>query len=527
MKRMIGITLCLVLALCIVSASCFTVFAEEYISEPPYEEIIEDADNLAAVGVEKEAAFTAVDSELIVPQIRITTEEGNGASLQKDDGYVDAVVTITDTDGSVLSDTCSFKVRGNTTAMTFVQKKAYTFKFEKKKDVLGMGKGKKWALLANAFDPTLLRNYMANEFARHLELPYTSEHRIVEVIVDDSYRGCYELYEPIQEGKDRVNIDIESNDGKQDFLIEYEAQRVEEDTTYFTIDGLRFIASDPDEPDDDQLQYIVDTMTQIINTLKNGSREEIEAVIDVPSFSKFYLLNEYLKTFDFDMSSVFFFYQDGKLYAGPAWDYDMSTGNTNADLNSSRAKATAASDGILQNNRNIYKHLCNKSWFMDEVKQVYEENYDYMVSISADGGLLDTWSNSYMELFTRNASVWTWSRWWYNYQKKPLPTYAENMNYLKNWLNERNAWLYDYFDLFSYEFLRGDADGNGAVESIDATCIQRALVGLHVVDDGKIAIRAAMKDNELNITDVTVLQRYLAKMGNPYQLDTVCKVKLR
>ena len=196
MKRMIGITLCLVLALCIVSASCFTVFAEEYTTEPPYEEIIEDADDLAAVGAEKEAAFTAVDSELIVPQIRITTEEGNGASLQKDDGYVDAEVTITDTDGSVLSDTCSFKVRGNTTAMTFVQKKAYTFKFEKKKDVLGMGKGKKWALLANAFDPTLLRNYMANEFARHLELPYTSEHRIVEVIVDDSYRGCYELYEP-------------------------------------------------------------------------------------------------------------------------------------------------------------------------------------------------------------------------------------------------------------------------------------------------------------------------------------------
>ncbi|MBQ6413140.1 MAG: CotH kinase family protein, partial [Ruminococcus sp.] len=282
---------------------------------------------------------------------RITTEEGNGASLQKDDGYVDAVVTITDTDGSVLSDTCSFKVRGNTTAMTFVQKKAYTFKFEKKKDVLGMGKGKKWALLANAFDPTMLRNYMANEFARHLELPYTSEHRIVEVIVDDSYRGCYELYEPIQEGKDRVNIDIESNDGKKDFLIEYEAQRVEGVTTYFTVDGLRFIASDPDEPNDDQLGYIVDTMTQIINTLKNGSREEIEVVIDVPSFSKFYLLNEYLKTFDFDMSSVFFFYQDGKLYAGPAWDYDMSTGNTNADLNSSRAKATAASDGILQNNR--------------------------------------------------------------------------------------------------------------------------------------------------------------------------------
>ena len=59
-------------------------------------------------------------------------------------------------------------------------------------------------------------------------------------------------------------------------------------------------------------------MDEIISAIRRGDPEEIAEKIDVPSFAKFYLLNEFLKTFDFDMSSVFFYYQNGKLYAGPA-----------------------------------------------------------------------------------------------------------------------------------------------------------------------------------------------------------------
>lgn len=91
-------------------------------------------------------AFAQEETDLQVPQIRVVTEDGNGTELQKDDGYVDADVTITDIDGTTLEKEASFKVRGNTTALSWVLKKAFTFKFEKKTDVLGMGKGKKWAL---------------------------------------------------------------------------------------------------------------------------------------------------------------------------------------------------------------------------------------------------------------------------------------------------------------------------------------------------------------------------------------------
>ena len=463
--------------------------------------------------------YTGEDN-LEVPQIRVTTENSNGTELQKDDGYVNASIAITDTDGSVLSDSCVFKVRGNTTAMTFILKKAFTFKFEKKKDVLGMGKAKKWALIANTFDPTQLRNELAFSLADEMGLPYTSQRKYVELWVDGSYRGCYQLFEPVQEGKERVDIDIESNDGKKDFMLEYEAQRVEADATYIKIGDLRFVMSEPEEPTEDQVTYITDTMTDILDTVKNGTEQEIAQKLDLDSFVKFYVLNEYLKTFDFDMSSVFFFYKDGVLYAGPPWDYDLSTGNTNPNLTSSRPKLAYASDGILQK-RNIYRYLCDKPWFDEMVKDCYAEYFDYIANISADGGFLDTKRAQYATLFDRNFTygVYPVNKWTYNYQLQPKSTYEENFNYLKNWCAERHAWLVDHWDLTTYSFLRGDADGDGELKVVDASLIQRVDAEIIKDTDGMIALRSMVTGDELTTLDATAVQRYMAEMPDTFGIN--------
>ena len=468
--------------------------------------------SLAAAETDTDA--TGDDHEMLnVPQIRVTTEDLNGVTLQKDDGYVNASVTITDTDGSVLSDSVQFKVRGNTTAMTTIQKKAYTFKFEKKKNVLGLGSGKKWALIANAFDPTMLRNVVANTIAHELSLDYTSNQRFVELWVDDSYRGCYGLFEPVEEGKDRVDIDIKSNNGMNDFMIEYEASRVEDDVTYFTVEGLRFIASEPDKPNKEQLAYITGTLEDIIQALKTGTREEIEEKIDVNSFAKYYLLNEYVKTFDFDMSSVFYYYQDGKLYAGPAWDYDLSAGNSNDSLNSQRYKEAVPATGLYCSQKNIYRFLCDKSWFMDAVADVYAAHYGFFCDIYADGGLMDRLYQENSELFARNfaSDCWRVSQAWINIQKKPLPTYQENYDYLKNWYMERNLWLSEYFAPDQDSYRVGDADNDGWVTIVDATTIQRYLAKMTTSSFHERAADAD-RDGSVAIIDATSIQRYLVNL---------------
>lgn len=466
------------------------------------------------------AAYTGEDN-LEVPQIRVTTADGNGIALLKADGYVNAEISITDTDGSVLSDSCEFKVRGNTSSMDTIKKKSFTFKFSKKKNVLGMGSGKKWALVNNVFDPTLLRNYLAFDFARELGLDYISDTQFVELWLDGSYRGCYQLYEPVQDGADRVDIDVKSNGGKKDFMLEYEAQRVEDDETYITVDGLRFIVSAPDEPDEEQTEYIIGTMTDIIDTIKTGTREEIARKLDIDSFVSFYVLNEYIKTFDFDMSSVYFYCKDGVLYAGPPWDYDLSAGNTDPTIGSTRGKMAYETNGILQNKRNIYKLLCNKAWFNELVVSCYAEHREYIAGIYSKGGLLDGWRDEYGSLFDRNFTygVYPINRKTYNYQYPPLPTYEANLTRLKDWYRERSEWLSFYWGLSVLTGVCGDADCDAEISVCDVTSVQRHIADITTVLFESQLIQADVDSSgSLDITDAAAIQRYLAEMDTAYPI---------
>lgn len=454
---------------------------------------------------------SALDNmETSVPKIVVNTAGGNGLELEKSDGYVNADISITDVDGSAIEDSVSFKVRGNTTALSWIQKKAFTFKFSKKKDVLGMGKGKKWALIANAFDPTLLRNYLAFETARELGLEYTSNQKFVELWLDGSFRGSYVLYEPVQAGADRVDIDAEGNGGMKDFLVEYETETamVNESDTYFKADNIRFIAQEPEDPDEAQLEYLQNTLTDIIQALKSGDKARIEEKVDLASFVKYYILNEYFKTYDFSVTSVFFYYKDGKFYAGPPWDYDLSMGNENAGLSSQRCQYANSPKGVFAN-QNLFAFIANKDWFKDMVKTEYEAHYNYFSNIHTDGGILDTFRSTYSDTINRNYNEagWQVKRGWINIQRTPDATYEENYAFLKNWLCERHKWFDEYFEPFTKEYVFGDTDGNGKVNIRDATYIQ--LILAKVMSNKYYELRGNVTGGELNINDATQIQKYL------------------
>lgn len=71
-------------------------------------------------------------------------------------------------------------------------------------------------------------------------------------------------------------------------------------------------------------------------------------------------------------------------------------------------------------------------------------------------------------------------------------------------------------DHSSDSVLRGDADSDGEVTVLDATAVQRALVGLTVPAFSEAA--ADVDDSGLEITDATWIQRYLASMNDPYHI---------
>ena len=65
--------------------------------------------------------------------------------------------------------------------------------------------------------------------------------------------------------------------------------------------------------------------------IKSGDYSSVENVIDTESFATFYVFSEFMKQVDFSYSSTRFYFKDDILYAGPGWDFDLSSGNVSGD----------------------------------------------------------------------------------------------------------------------------------------------------------------------------------------------------
>ena len=382
----------------------------------------------------------------VAPVVYITTDSGTGNSIEKSNGYITTEIAIIDLDGTLIDQDGQIKVRGNSTSVA--PKKPYTIKFDKKQDVLGMGSAKKWALLANLYDPSQFRNAVAFDLAQEMGLDYTSEYQFVELYIDGTYKGLYQLIEPVEEGKTRVNIDLDDDE----WLIEVDAEpnRSDPDVTYFTIDcGIRFGINEPEEPSDNLVSTIKNTLNNIVNIMKTGTFEQLKDLIDIDSFSKFFVLNDLFKDVDFDYSSTRYYYKNGLLYAGPVWDFDLSMGNVfvGSDYDSVRSSNYSFSE-----DRGFFKYLMRFQEFVDNTKSIYNQYKDFITNIYCEGGLLDSYLEEYSSLIDKNQNAgWyssiNWARDYAGINLATESTYVKNFNNLKTWLENRNNWLMNYYGL--------------------------------------------------------------------------------
>ena len=130
-----------------------------------------------------------------VPRMNITL---NGVSLEeinagsKDVKYEGNWLDLYEGDEKTLEASgVRVKGRGNATWEWAPDKKPYKIKFEKKVDLFGLGKAKKWNLLANYMDDSNLRNDTAFYIANMLGMEYAYSGKYVELYVDGEYRGLY------------------------------------------------------------------------------------------------------------------------------------------------------------------------------------------------------------------------------------------------------------------------------------------------------------------------------------------------
>ena len=103
---------------------------------------------------------------------------------------------------------------------------------------MGMGSDKEWALLANYFDTTYLRNYYAYKLAIAMGLEYSIDIEFVEVFLNNKYQGLYLLTETVKTSKERVDIEGD----ELSFLLELDDKLIYDNPNYLeTIDDEMFI----------------------------------------------------------------------------------------------------------------------------------------------------------------------------------------------------------------------------------------------------------------------------------------------
>lgn len=306
----------------------------------------------------KASAVNAYDdgiAQIFINTSRTTsgTKITQDVDIYKDESKIkfDAAITVKGADGTVAAwDYGTANVRGNSTKSA--QKKAYNIKFNAAHDLFGMGSAKKWSLLANCFDKTLMRNQVAFDFYNKLEAQhasgnaFSSKCKPADLYVDGNYLGSYLLIESVEEGVNRVNINA-GNANNDDILLEIDNSGRDESTDphlkgrtskydmYFAVNEPEDIATDPqyDGKRDRTLAYLEEFET----ALQAKNFTQISNLIDLESFVDFYIVSELFKTKDIGFSSTRYYIQSQtdaegnvtakKLYAGPLWDLDLSSGN--------------------------------------------------------------------------------------------------------------------------------------------------------------------------------------------------------
>lgn len=246
-------------------------------------------------------------------------------------------------------DKLDIKVRGNSTADP--SKRAYRLKFGKdekdkvtgelikthKHDLMGGGYAKRnWALLANCFDHSLIRNALTCELGKIIGMPFNPGYCFVDLVINGDYRGTYQVTDHPEVGSHRINIDED-----KDWYIEFQGRSDMLDEPYLNIKDLpRFSIKNPDytgAADADKLAALKVKMEDWVKQWKSGFSYDASitqsdtkgwrAYNDEDQLLKWFLETEITADYDGYMTIKAYRATDGKLFWGPVWDKDLAWDN--------------------------------------------------------------------------------------------------------------------------------------------------------------------------------------------------------
>lgn len=237
------------------------------------------------------------------------------------------------------TDKVDIKVRGNSTANPTNGKKAYRLKFPKKHkhDLLGLGYEKRnWALLANVFDHSMIRNALSYHLEKEVGLDFCPGYKFVDLVINGNYRGTYQICDHVETGTNRVDVDEDAG-----WMVEFQGRGdMLDQPLCFNQDGLQMNIKNPEPADETNAEEVATFIApfqewftktwspQWKATDAYGANSGWRSVNDEESLMKFWIVTELTGDYDGWMTVKAYKEADeAKLHYGPVWDKDLAYGN--------------------------------------------------------------------------------------------------------------------------------------------------------------------------------------------------------
>lgn len=328
--------------------------------------------------------------------------------------------------------------------------------------LLGLPKENDWILYAPYSDKTLMRNALAYTLASQIN-DYAPRIKYCEIVVNGEYRGVYILTEKIKRDKNRVNIsELEPQQLSEPEISGgyiFKKDKIDAGDNIIYLDrGVELVITEPDKDDiaPEQTNWLKSYLNSFDNALTSNSN--YQDYIDLQSFVDNFLMVELSKNIDgLRLSTYFYKDRNGKVIAGPVWDYNLAWGN--ADYNYGWTASGWYYETILWDNNWVlellkkpeFNQLCIDRW-QELRKSVFTTNNIYT--------LIEEWEDLLGEAQQRNFAkfdilgIYVWpnpgypesGNFGFDAPKSGAPTtWQGEIDFMKSFIDERLKWMDNEF----------------------------------------------------------------------------------
>jgi len=336
--------------------------------------------------------------------------------------------------------------------------------------LLGLPAENDWVFHGPYTDKSLMRNVLAYHMG-NLTGRWSPRTRFCEMYINKEYLGVYALVEKIKIDSNRVSIaslkldEIAGDALTGGYLLKID--RPDEGawiSPYKARNDIQAVPISYVDPEYANLQpeqrtYIKDYVTAFENALRGVNYKDpvvgYRAYVNMQSFVDYYIVNEISRNLDgYRLSTYFYKEKDskgGKLTMGPFWDYDLTFGNAN--FFSAGNTAGWVVDGLGNGDEYgipfWWEKLRTDPYFEGQLKNRWVElrrdkfsndNLNYFIDSSARE-LATAQQRNFQKFNILNTNIWP-----NNYVGG---TYANEITYMKTWLNNRLAWIDSKMNLIS------------------------------------------------------------------------------